>query len=139
MLGVIVSGRLVSEVTNCHYFTSYYMLEINSLLILTLYYVFGQVQTDFQQIDENKFLLNIPDADNINHVVVFLTGAVPLPAGAAGAGKKQPKTTYSKFLNCRKTIFQFILVGQIQMHHHNGNIWVIYQIRNHQQCLKYHN
>lgn len=43
------------------------------------------VQTDFQRIDENKFLINIPDADNINHVVVFLTGTLPLPVGMAGS------------------------------------------------------
>ncbi|CAD7088489.1 unnamed protein product [Hermetia illucens] len=42
-------------------------------------------QTDFQRVEESKFLINIPDADNINHIVVFLTGAVPLPPGMAGA------------------------------------------------------
>lgn len=31
------------------------------------------VQTDFQQIDENKFLVNIPDADNINYLVKILS------------------------------------------------------------------
>lgn len=40
---------------------------------------------DFQQVDEGKFLLNIPEADNINHIVIFLTGSIPLPAGLAGA------------------------------------------------------
>lgn len=40
---------------------------------------------DFQQLDEGKFLLNIPEADNINHIVIFLTGIIPLPAGLAGA------------------------------------------------------
>ncbi|XP_055311526.1 protein OPI10 homolog [Sitodiplosis mosellana] len=43
------------------------------------------VQMDFQQVEEGKFLLNIPEADNINHIVIFLTGAIPLPAGLAGA------------------------------------------------------
>lgn len=31
------------------------------------------VQTDFQQIDENKFLINIPDADNINYLVKYFS------------------------------------------------------------------
>lgn len=39
----------------------------------------------FQQLAEGKFLLNIPEADNINHIVIFLTGTIPLPAGLAGA------------------------------------------------------
>ncbi|XP_053695851.1 protein OPI10 homolog [Sabethes cyaneus] len=43
------------------------------------------VQTDFQQISESKFLINIPEADNVNHVVVFLTGTTPFPEGTAGA------------------------------------------------------
>lgn len=38
---------------------------------------------DFQQVDEGKFLLNIPEADNINHIVTFLTDAIPV--GLAGA------------------------------------------------------
>lgn len=28
----------------------------------------------------------IPDADNINHIVVFLTGIMPFPEGTAGQG-----------------------------------------------------
>lgn len=42
------------------------------------------MQTDFQQVGEHQFLFNIPEADNINHIVVFLTGSVPLPEGMAG-------------------------------------------------------
>ncbi|XP_049888037.1 protein OPI10 homolog isoform X2 [Pectinophora gossypiella] len=42
------------------------------------------VQTDFTPLTETQFLVTIPEADNINHAVVFLTGAVPLPAGTAG-------------------------------------------------------
>lgn len=40
---------------------------------------------DFQRVDDGKLLLNIPEADNINHIVIFLTGSIPLPAGLAGA------------------------------------------------------
>ncbi|XP_043265022.1 protein OPI10 homolog [Colletes gigas] len=43
------------------------------------------VQTDFQQIGDNQFLITVPDADNINHIVIFLTGVVPFPDGAGGA------------------------------------------------------
>ncbi|XP_072744272.1 protein OPI10 homolog [Anoplolepis gracilipes] len=43
------------------------------------------VQTDFQQVGENQFLITVPDADNINHIVVFLTGTIPFPNGMGGA------------------------------------------------------
>lgn len=46
-----------------------------------------QVQTDFQQISDAQFVINIEEADNVNHVVVFLTGTTPFPEGMAGAGK----------------------------------------------------
>ncbi|XP_073964492.1 protein OPI10 homolog isoform X1 [Choristoneura fumiferana] len=42
------------------------------------------VQTDFTPVSDTQCLLTIPEADSINYVVVFLTGAAPLPAGAAG-------------------------------------------------------
>ncbi|KAB0798185.1 hypothetical protein PPYR_09178 [Photinus pyralis] len=42
------------------------------------------VSTEFQQINEKQFLTTIVDADNINHVVIFLTGAVPFPEGTSG-------------------------------------------------------
>ncbi|CAG0895943.1 unnamed protein product [Darwinula stevensoni] len=41
--------------------------------------------TEFQQMDETHFLCTIPDADNINHVVVFLTGTQPFPDGLGGS------------------------------------------------------
>lgn len=44
-----------------------------------------QVQTNFTQIEPNKFLIDIPDADNINHIVIFLTGDTPLALGTAGS------------------------------------------------------
>ncbi|KAK7099458.1 protein Hikeshi-like [Littorina saxatilis] len=43
------------------------------------------VQSDAQQVSENQFLFNIPEADNINHVVVFMTGQMPFPDGLGGA------------------------------------------------------
>uniref|UniRef100_V5I365 Uncharacterized protein n=1 Tax=Ixodes ricinus TaxID=34613 RepID=V5I365_IXORI len=43
------------------------------------------VQTDFQTIDQTKFLMNIPDPASINHIVVFLTGAQPFPEGLGGS------------------------------------------------------
>lgn len=43
-----------------------------------------QVQTDFTQLSETRFLATIEEADGINHAVVFLTGLAPLPPGTAG-------------------------------------------------------
>ncbi|XP_026479102.1 protein OPI10 homolog [Ctenocephalides felis] len=43
------------------------------------------VQTNFQQVGESQFLINIEDADNINHLVVFLTGTIPLPDSYAAS------------------------------------------------------
>lgn len=31
------------------------------------------VQTDFQLVEDNKFLINIPDADNINYLVISIS------------------------------------------------------------------
>lgn len=59
-----------------------------------MWYFVSQVQTDFQQVGENQFLINVPDADNINHIVVFLLGTVPFPDGMGGAGKMQHKTIF---------------------------------------------
>lgn len=38
-------------------------------------------QVDLQNIDTNKFLVTIPDADSINFLVVFMTGSVAFPPG----------------------------------------------------------
>ncbi|XP_061178263.1 protein Hikeshi-like [Saccostrea echinata] len=43
------------------------------------------VQTDVTQVSENQFLFNIPDADDINHLVIFLTGQIPFPDGFGAA------------------------------------------------------
>ncbi|XP_014249734.1 protein OPI10 homolog [Cimex lectularius] len=42
------------------------------------------VQTNFDRVGEKQFLITIPEADSINHVVVFLTGAVAFPDGFGG-------------------------------------------------------
>jgi hypothetical protein len=40
------------------------------------------VQTDFQQVDAQKYLFQIYDATEVNHLVVFLTGTLPEGYGA---------------------------------------------------------
>lgn len=49
--------------------------------------LFFQVQTNYDRVGENQFLITIPEADNINHIVVFLTGNIAFPDGYAGLGK----------------------------------------------------
>lgn len=41
------------------------------------------MDTGFQQVESNKFLITIPEAESINHVVLFLTGITPLPSNMA--------------------------------------------------------
>ncbi|XP_071783330.1 protein Hikeshi [Centroberyx gerrardi] len=43
------------------------------------------VQTDAVQVAGDKFVFNLPDYENVNHVVVFMLGTVPFPAGMGGA------------------------------------------------------
>jgi len=38
-------------------------------------------QGDCVEVSPGKFLINIMEADAINHLVVFLTGVTPLPQG----------------------------------------------------------
>lgn len=52
-----------------------------------LTFVYFQVRTDFTQIDATHFAITICDADNMNHIAVFLTGTIPFPDGTAGLGK----------------------------------------------------
>jgi len=50
-------------------------------------YITFQAQTQFDQISENQSVFTIPDADNINHIVVFMTGTIPFPEGFGAQGK----------------------------------------------------
>ncbi|XP_072433840.1 protein Hikeshi isoform X3 [Chiloscyllium punctatum] len=43
------------------------------------------VQTDAQQVAEGKFVFNLPDYENVNHVVVFMLGTAPFPVGTGGS------------------------------------------------------
>jgi len=43
------------------------------------------VDTAFRQVDQTHFVIDVADPDSFNHVVVFLTGQVPFPAGMGGA------------------------------------------------------
>lgn len=43
------------------------------------------VQTDALQVASDKFVFNLPDYEDVNHVVVFMLGTVPFPAGLGGA------------------------------------------------------
>lgn len=43
------------------------------------------VQTDAVQVSPDKFVFNLADYESVNHVVVFMLGTVPFPAGMGGA------------------------------------------------------
>lgn len=43
------------------------------------------VQTDAVQVAPDKFVFNLADYESVNHVVVFMLGTVPFPAGTGGA------------------------------------------------------
>jgi len=45
-----------------------------------------QVQTDFEALTPTSFVINVPSAETINHVVVFLTGTTPFPVEMGGLG-----------------------------------------------------
>jgi len=61
-------------------------LRVNTFSQRYLDFPLPQVQTDFQQLTDTQFVITIPDADNINHLVVFLTGTSPFPEGFGGSG-----------------------------------------------------
>ncbi|KAJ1886949.1 hypothetical protein LPJ66_009373, partial [Kickxella alabastrina] len=41
------------------------------------------VQTNLQQVDVNKYVFELPNAHDINHIVVFLLGTIPFEPGYA--------------------------------------------------------
>ncbi|KAK9702222.1 hypothetical protein K7432_011337 [Basidiobolus ranarum] len=41
------------------------------------------VQTNLQQVDVNKYVFELVDAHNINHIIVFLLGTIPFEPGFA--------------------------------------------------------
>ncbi|CAK8679810.1 unnamed protein product [Clavelina lepadiformis] len=43
------------------------------------------VQTDATQVNERKFLFTLMDMDNVNHIVVFMTGQAAFPDGLGAA------------------------------------------------------
>ncbi|XP_056152502.1 protein Hikeshi [Lampris incognitus] len=43
------------------------------------------VQTDAAQVAGDKFVFSLPDYEKVKHVVVFMLGTVPFPAGMGGA------------------------------------------------------
>lgn len=43
------------------------------------------VQTEPVLVSADKFLFNLTDYEQVNHVVVFMLGTVPFPAGMGGA------------------------------------------------------
>lgn len=76
------STRLVSDRSSS--VTKKVSRGLHSIHFVTMFAVMvaGRLpQVDFQNIDSNKFLVTIPDADSINFLVVFMTGTVPFPAG----------------------------------------------------------
>lgn len=43
------------------------------------------VQTEYQQVTESQFIFSIPNAEQINHVVVFMTGVQAFASALGGA------------------------------------------------------
>ena len=71
------------------------------------------MQTDVTQVSENQFLFNIPDADDINHLVIFMTGQSPFPDGLGAAGI---------FLNSLQDRFFLHLHVSISIHCHTCTV-----------------
>ncbi|CAF1247832.1 unnamed protein product [Rotaria sordida] len=43
-------------------------------------------QINFQQVSETQFVIPVSDVDNVNHLVVFMTGQIPFPENFGGGG-----------------------------------------------------
>jgi len=43
------------------------------------------VRTDFERLEETKFMININSAESVNYICVFLTGLIPFPEGTVGS------------------------------------------------------
>ncbi|XP_025410211.1 protein OPI10 homolog [Sipha flava] len=43
------------------------------------------VRTDFERLEETKFMITINSAESVNYICVFLTGLLPFPEGTVGA------------------------------------------------------
>ncbi|RMZ99237.1 OPI10 -like protein [Brachionus plicatilis] len=41
-------------------------------------------QNNFQRVSETQFLIEVHDIENVNHIVVYMTGEMPFPDGYAG-------------------------------------------------------
>lgn len=51
------------------------------------------MRTDFERLEETKFMITINSAESVNYICVFLTGLVPFPEGTAGSGNNYYFTT----------------------------------------------
>lgn len=83
--------------------TNGWILHQSPDLCTYLYSCMFKVQ-DITAVSENKFLAEIANADDVNHIVVFMTGAVAFPEGMGASGKT------SLFMHC---IIVFIMKESI--------------------------
>lgn len=73
------------------------------------------VQTEFQEIDESHILFNLPDADNINHIVIFITQPFPENFGGAVYFSTVEIAKQSHFNRKTKKIsFQFLRISKFR-------------------------
>ncbi|KAF7632945.1 DUF775 domain-containing protein [Meloidogyne graminicola] len=78
------------------------------------------VQTDFTALKEMEYMIEIPDAESINHLVIFLTGLQPLPVAYGGSiyiswtpiGGGERQWNYLGFINNEKPSALF-KIGQL--------------------------
>ncbi|XP_067996258.1 protein Hikeshi isoform X3 [Melanerpes formicivorus] len=71
---------------DCRAFLVIFFCSCFFLLCFTFIWLFAvQVQAAPQQVAEDKFVFDLPDYENINHVVVFMLGTIPFPEGMGGS------------------------------------------------------